>query len=121
MIRKTLISILALTLILPVMSEAQWQGNNYSGADYNIMAVADYNILEDTVLDTVNIHSMIQIDDHLVIQDTVLITQTIKEIQRLNQDAVNSKDLQTKIVSLIAIALVILSFINHYIKRKKNG
>jgi hypothetical protein len=96
----------------PVFCANQWQGNNYSGADYNVMA--------DTTFDTLEIHSVKQIDDHLVIQDTVIIKETIEKIQSLNEDAVNSKDLGTKIVSFIAIILVLVSLVNHYIKRK-NG
>ena len=81
---------------------------------------ADYKILADTIIDTTSTHSVIQIDDHLVIQDSIFIETTIERVQKEVKEY-EGGDLLHKVVSVSVIALVLLSFINHYIKRKKNG
>jgi hypothetical protein len=81
---------------------------------------ADYNILADTIIDTTYVHSVKQIDEHLVIQDSIFIERTIERVKKEAKEY-ESGDPIHKIVAVSVIALVLLSFINHYFKRKKNG
>jgi len=76
--------------------------------------------LNDTISDTTYKHSVIQVDEHLVIQDSIFIETTIERVKK-EVKAYESGDLIHKVVSVSVIALVLLSFINHYIKRKRNG
>lgn len=76
--------------------------------------------LNDTISDTTYKHSVIQIDEHLVIQDSIFIETTIERVQKEVKEY-EGGDLLHKVVSVSVISLVLLSFINHYFKRKKNG
>ena len=83
---------------------------------------ADYNVISDTIIsyDTTVSHSYQLIDEHVVIQDTILIEKYTEIIQHL-ENVRNSKDFLEITICIVSILLVLLSVINHYIKKKNNG
>jgi hypothetical protein len=71
----------------------------------------------DTITDTIEIHSVKQIDDHLLVQDTVIIQQVIHEVKKQLIEGDNSQH----VIEILVVLLVALSVINHYLKNKRNG
>ena len=73
--------------------------------------------VNDTISDTIEIHSMKQIDDHLVIQDTIIIEHLISKVEK----QIKEVDKSNHAIEILVVILVTLSLVNHYIKRKRNG
>jgi len=79
--------------------------------------MSDYNVLEDTIFlsDTTYKHSVKQIDEHLVVQDTIIVTQKQEITKEYSQNELRPY------FEFLVVILVVISFVNHYLKKKKNG
>ena len=79
--------------------------------------MSDYNVLADTVFlsDTTYKNSVKLIDEHLVISDSVFVTEKTVITKE------KPKDFTGYYFQFLALLLIVISFVNHYLKKKKNG